>query len=82
MVNSVTVRYPGPVAEISQITTPLPPRFTVGVRCFLLMCCVCVVLCIIAKCLHFGLVCPEDIDPELQWFLRCYVIFREKGLTC
>lgn len=34
MVDSVTVRYPGPVAEISQITTPLPPRFTVGVRCF------------------------------------------------
>ncbi|MEE6525370.1 hypothetical protein FKM82_025322 [Ascaphus truei] len=43
-----------------------------------------------AKHLHFGLVCPKDIVPEVLWFVQmqlckpkpcCHVLFREKRLS-
>ena len=42
------------------------------------------------KHLHFGLVCPKEIVPEVLWFVQvqlynpkscCYVVFREMGIS-
>ncbi|MEE6509716.1 hypothetical protein FKM82_027428 [Ascaphus truei] len=60
---------------------------------FVLICCVwflpSVALCIVAKHLHFGLICRKDIVPEVLWFVQmqlckpkpcCHVLLREKRL--
>ena len=49
-----------------------------------------ILLCIMTKQLHFGLVCPKDIVPEVLWLVQmqfckskqcCHVLFREKRLS-
>ncbi|MEE6527760.1 hypothetical protein FKM82_029362 [Ascaphus truei] len=95
MVDSMTARFPGPVAAKTSpnhhpSTTVLDSWYEV----FVLICCVWfspnVALCIMTKHLHFGLVCPKDIVPEVLWFVQmqlckhkpcCHFLFREKRLS-
>ena len=80
--------------SVAQIISPPPPCFTVGISCQVLICCVCflpnVVLCIIEKLFHSGLVPPKDIVPDVLWFVQIYhykpvacshFLCREKSLS-
>ena len=61
---------------------------------FVLICCVWfspnVLLCVMTKHLHFGLVSPKDIVPEVLWSVQmqlcitklcCHVLFGETRLS-
>lgn len=79
--NAMSARWAGPVAaKDPQTITP-----GTGTRCFRLN----VVLCIMAKHLHFRFICPKDIFTEVHYFLsflkchfvnRCHVFVGEKRL--
>lgn len=76
MVDSLTTRWPGPIAgAYSQILTPQPLCFTVGLRCYADMHWFFspnMVLYIMIKCHHFGVICPKDIVPVF-WFLLMHL---------